>query len=160
ATGSRSRAELDPLGGEVDEQRVVRGDDDRGPALGDEAREQVAGRGRARLVEARGRLVEEEQVDVGGEGARDRDPLALAGREAVDRVAEPLLEADGAEPFACALGRDAAKREAELDVLERGEVRDETRLLGDERDAAAAEGGKLGARQRLERAAGDDDRAG
>jgi hypothetical protein len=51
---------------------------------------------------------------------------------------QALSDSDGVEGVARAVARRAAEREPELDVLERGQIRDETGLLCDQRDAAAA----------------------
>ena len=48
-------------------------------------------------VEVAGRLVGDEQVRVGDDGARDRDALLLAARQLLRAVAGAMRQADGAE---------------------------------------------------------------
>ncbi len=99
------------------------------------------------FVEARGRLVDQEDGDSGGDRARDRDPFALAGREVGGAVVGAFGEPDLPER----LTRVGSKRERSLvrrrvlssNVLEGRQVRDEAGFLGDECDRAAAEVGKL-----------------
>src|SRR5262249_60841524 len=69
---------------------------------------------------------------------------ALAGRQARHALLDAVLEADGEQCLAGGLGRKAAQRERELDVLERREGGDEARLLTDVADVVAAELGAPG----------------
>ena len=63
--------------------------------------EQRADRARVLLVEAGGRLVDEQQARVGRERPGDRDPLALAGRQVRGALVEPLAETDREQRLAC-----------------------------------------------------------
>lgn len=60
--------------------------DDGGVELVGEVGEQVGDEPRVGLVEARGRLVEDEQGRLGGDRTRNRDPGDLAGRQAGEPV--------------------------------------------------------------------------
>src|SRR5438034_7402204 len=126
--------------GALDERLVVRRADHGRTGFPREPGEQVADSARVRVVEPRRRLVGEQDRRARGERARDRDPLALARRESIRAVIEAGGETDLGER-----GRSVAANPAylqpELDVLERGEVRDESRLLRHERDVLAADGG-------------------
>ena len=82
--GDRPLGELDHLVGELDQRRVVGRADDGEAALVCGAGEEGADGAGVLLVEAGGRLVDEEERRVGRERAGDRDPLALAGREVGD----------------------------------------------------------------------------
>ena len=105
------------------------------------AGEQPAAETGVLLVETRGGLVDEKELHVGGECPRYCDTLALARGEPADREVEPALEAHLDEGIACRrpLVARAAQTQAEPDVLERREVRDEAGLLRDQRDMTAAE---------------------
>ena len=83
-----------------------------------------------------GRLVGEQDRVAGGEGAGDRHPLLLAAgelvREVVDAVAEPdALEHLAGGARALGAGGDVG---AELDVLARGQRREQVEGLKDEAD--------------------------
>ncbi len=83
--------ERDDAVGERDQGRPVRDQHDRPPA-----HEPADGADHLRFgraVEAGGRLIEQQQRGVAQERARERDALALAGREAGAAVAQPGVEA-------------------------------------------------------------------
>ena len=102
---------------------------------------------------ARG-LVREQQPRPVGEGAGDRDPLLLAARQLVRAVLRPRLEPDELEQLGDApvalRGSAADEPQRDLDVLGRGQDRDQAERLEDERDrrraerAAAARSSRLG----------------
>src|SRR6185437_16701618 len=80
-------------------------------------------------VEGAERLVEEQHARVVDERARERDPLLLAARE-LPRLApaepgEPDLLEDGARAALEISAAHTAAAEAERDVLEDGQVREE-----------------------------------
>ena len=83
--------------GEPDQERVVRGADDRRPGLVRELGEQPADLERRRGVESRGRLVRDDDGRARGEDAGERDALALAGREQFDAALGVRGEADSRE---------------------------------------------------------------
>jgi hypothetical protein len=99
--------------------------------LGGRGTEQLGHAGGARLVEARGGLVEQQQAAAGRERTGERDTLALATGEATDRLAGPLGDAEGGEP-----GLRLGSR-----LLERREVRGEGEPLADDGDPVGAERG-------------------
>jgi hypothetical protein len=71
--------------------------DDGGAELVRQVREQAGDEPRIGLVEARGRLVEDEQSRLGRDGARDRDPCDLPGREPGESVVGAPRQADRVE---------------------------------------------------------------
>ena len=129
--------------GETDEERIVRGADDRRAGVVCERGEERADLERRGCVESRGRLVGDDDGRPRREDPRERDPLALSGREEVDAALGVRGEADRREsigrPLARVVGLDPAKREAELDVLARREEPGEARRLPDDGDAVAPE---------------------
>jgi hypothetical protein len=106
----------------------VGGADDAGSGVG-AALEQLGDLDRVGLVEVRGRLVGDDQFRVGGQRAGECDPLALAAAEAAGGALREFAEADllqGILRFgACGLGIDAARPEAERDVVAGGQPGDE-----------------------------------
>ena len=126
----------DPVREQECVEHVV-GHDDRG-AVGQHLAQHLAYGGRDGDVERGHRLVEKQQPWVRREGSGNRDPLRLPSRElrgpavgvrrGVD-LAQPVLR-DRARLAAC-LTR-AARPEG--DVVERGQVREQQRLLGQQRD--------------------------
>src|SRR2546430_6532563 len=120
---------------------------DRGARLVRQPREQLADRAGVRLVEPGGRLVGEQDRRPHGECARDRDPLALSGREQISAVVEPAGEAHFGKRSRRAGLRLAgsADAKAELDVLPRAQVGDQAGLLRYEREVLAADAGNPGA---------------
>ena len=73
------------------DRQVVADEQQRHAAFGDEAFEQPEHAVLHRHVEGGGRLVRDEQLRLGGEGDRDRHPLALTTRELVRVRCEPRL---------------------------------------------------------------------
>ena len=129
------------------------------------ADEQIRDERRALLVEPRGRLVEQHDVGVARERARDGDPLALARREAIGRAVDAVGQAESLEPGAglglVSRGLAAVLQlEAEHRVLERRREREEAGLLAHPADVLAAVRGELLAVEAAELDAGDGDRAG
>src|SRR5206468_1692762 len=120
--------------------------------------------GRRRRVEARGRLVGEEQNRAGGERARHRDARPLAGGETVERSVGMLGEPDDRERLerarACLVRRDATDAEPDLDVLARAEKAREERRLSDDRDALAPKRRPLLAVELRHEGVADDDLSG
>ena len=101
-----------------------------------------------RLVEPRGRLVDEQQRRPRGQRPRDRDALTCSPAES----RETRWPARSARPTAASASRaspvEPADRLAELDVLARAQEWDQAALLRHERDLAAAQ---LGAGRAVER---------
>ena len=91
-----------------------------------------------RRVEVAGRLVGEQHVAAVGERARDRDTLLLAARELRGQVAprspSPTLPSSSATRRAARAVFMPRRRERGLDVLLRGQRRDQVELLEDEAD--------------------------
>ena len=81
-------------------------------------------------VERRERLVEQHDLGIGGEGARERDALALAAGQLVRVVAGAVGEADELE----ALGHALAPLGAEADVAGHRQVREQRAVLEDHAD--------------------------
>ena len=104
----------------------------------DEERADLDGR---RRIETRGRLVGDDDGCPRGECAGERDALALTGRQELHSPIRMRGEADRREGLGCPgarlVVRDAAEREAELDVLTRGEEAGEPRRLADDSDVFA-----------------------
>src|SRR5438067_2252978 len=98
ANGScRERTEWHLGAGVLDQHRVVGRADDRGAGRRGELGEEPPHRTRVRLVEARRRLVGQQQLRPRCESARDRDALTLAHREARDALPRQLVETHGGE---------------------------------------------------------------
>ncbi len=118
-----------------------------------------------RVVEVAGRLVGEEQGRAGHEGACDRHPLLLAGRQLVRLVVLLAGEVDQGDDVADPLDELAATRvvpgdrERQRDVLPDVEERDQVERLEDEAGPIAAQlrGGVVG--QLADRFALERDRA-
>ena len=115
------------------------------PSLAREPGEEDGDRDRVLLVEARGRLVHEDQPGAGGECAGDRDPAPLAGREPRDALGDALRQADLGERLDRAVAVRVVQRLAELDVLARAQERRQPGLLADEGDRARTQLGAGGA---------------
>ena len=113
--------------------------DDCRPGLAREGGQERGDRAAVRLVEAGGRLVREQERRPARQRARDGDALALARREVLDPPARALAQADLGERLRRGRAAAAPQSEPELDVLEAGQERNETRILADERDPVAAE---------------------
>ena len=99
-------------------------------------------------IERAERLVEEEDLGLGGEGAGEGDALALAAGELVGVALAEAGEADGFEELVDAVGDFlfgraifAADFEAEGNVFKDVEVAEEGVVLEDETDAALTGGG-------------------
>ena len=116
-------------------------------------------------VELAGGLVGEQEPRPVGERPRDRDPLLLAARQLVRPVARPLGEARRA-PAAPPPGASRSARvradepQRDLDVLGRGQDRDQAERLEDERDRAPADLRRLVLAQARDLRPVDDDGAG
>ena len=97
-------------------------------------------------VEVRGRLVGEDELRLAGHGPGDGHALPLSAGELVGTLAGLIAQADLIEPVANALAPlrrgDVLQQERILDVLVRGEDRDEVEGLEDEAERVAARGGK------------------
>src|SRR5581483_4130157 len=146
----------------LDHERVVPRAEDGRAGLAREACEEVRDGDRVRAVEARGRLVGEQEARPRRDRAGDRDAGPLALRQPGDPLRHALAEPDRLERVqrvAPRVGR-APKHQRELDVLERGQVRDEARLLPDVRDRAAPRRRATGAVERGQLDAVDLDRSG
>jgi hypothetical protein len=91
-------------------------------------------------VEVRERLVEEEDVRLADERARERDPLTLPARQLVRPALEKVPTAHdlrrGFDPRPRLRTRDTSRPQAEADVLGDGEMREEGVALEDHRDVA------------------------
>ena len=119
------------------------GDDDHRHAVVGEPAHHVEHLADELRVERRGRLVEEHQLRLHGERARDRDPLLLAARELRRVAVEPCRRGRRARAaraprsrgvaFAIALHADRRLD----DVLERRHVREEVEALEDHADLGA-----------------------
>ncbi len=123
------------IAGLLDLVEQVRGEQ-HGPALADEVADQVAELEDAGRVEPVHRLVEDQQLGIRQQAARDAEALAHA-----ERVGADLVVGAGAEADALERGVDAAVRRAvagggvDVEVLAAGEVAVEARLLDDRADA-------------------------
>src|SRR5438105_9049738 len=147
-------------GGEI---RVVRRDDDRRTAPLREAGEQLDDV-RARLrVEIPGRLVGEDHPRFVPERARDRDALLLAAGEMRGKVRLARRETDlvekAARPVPKRRAPKAARCERRLDVLERGQRRDQVELLEHESERVQAQLRKPAVAERLQREAVEEELA-
>ena len=155
--------------GEVGERQldVVHGEDDGGGAFADQLQH---GPGLQR-VDGGDRLVPEDDVAAAVHGAADRDPLLLPSREIADPVEHLLLHAEGGEdrtdlPDLLAprpdeiqqVGRGRALVEAaDVDVVERRQLRHQRVVLVDERALLLAQFVQLFQQGGLADAAGADD---
>src|SRR5215210_2738529 len=116
-------------------------DDGRAHVAGEpgEQRAHCAG---ACVVEARGWLVGEQDRRPRSKCACDRHSLALAGREPISAVVEPVGKANLGK-YSRRLRRgivdSVSDEQGELDVLPYGQVRDQSWLLGHKRDVLAAQ---------------------
>ena len=101
-------------------------------------------------VEVAGRLVGEHEQRIVHERARDRHALLLAARELAGAVVEAVAEPDDPQRRLAALAPLVAAvvgdQERDLDVLERGEHRDQVVELEDEADARGSSSGRARAR--------------
>ena len=155
--------QLDDPVGDLEHHRVV-GRDDRRDALGpddvpDEQHDPLPGL----RVELAGRLVGEQQPRPVRERPGDRDPLLLAARELVRPVLRPLAEADELQQLGHArvalAGIRADEPQRHLDVLGRGQDRDQAERLEHERDRLAADAPPTRPRQARDLRPVDDDGA-
>ncbi len=114
------------------------GDDDR-RAIGEESAQLLAQRGRDVDVQRRHRLVQQQQARIRRERAGDRDPLSLTAGElggvAVGEFGEAHLLEMHLGPSTRLPARDALGPQWEHHVPERGEVREEHRVLAERGDA-------------------------
>jgi hypothetical protein len=117
--------------------------DDGGARFAGKAREERRNRQRVRFVEPRGGLVGQEELRPRGHGARDGDPLALAGGEPGGALLRPLGEPDPTQRVEGTLmrlvGSHSAQCEPELDVFPGAQEGRQTRILADDRDVIAAQ---------------------
>ena len=115
-------------------------------------------------VEVGGRLVGEEHRGPAGEGAGDRDALLLPAREVARQEAPAVDEVDRVERLLGLLARRPALHpldvERVLDVLERGQGREEVELLEDEADRAFADRRQPARARRIDLLAVDHDPPG
>jgi hypothetical protein len=112
---------------------VVRGDEDRHPAVGRELVDQVPEEPPPLRVHAPGRLVEKEQLGLVQERRRERDALALAGRQARGHRGQERREAQSlrelADPAFEPGDAKAVEGAEEAQVLADGQVDVERELL-------------------------------
>src|SRR5690606_28686260 len=96
-------------------------------------------------VERAGGLVAEEDRGFGDQRARDGHPLLLPARELARHVVRPVREAHALERSGGARlrVRDAAVEQRKLDVLRRGEARQEVEALEHEADVSVAHAREL-----------------
>ena len=114
--------------------------DDHGRAmLGRQAGEQLDDLAARAGVQIPGRLVGEHHAWVDRQRTRDRHALLLAARELTGQMVGALGEPHLAEQLERSLSRTADRDELCLDVLHRGERRDQVELLEDESERAQAE---------------------
>ena len=93
------------------------------------------------LVERRERLVQNEQVGLVQEGAAEREPLRHPTRVGGDELAPSIPEPEPLEqhPDPLATLGDAVETAEQIEVLERGELAVDERLVRQEPDAAAVD---------------------
>ena len=118
----------------------------------------------ARLrVEVARRLVGEQQRRVGDDRARDRDALLLPAGELPRIVLLAVAEADDVERghhvLAALLLREVREQQRQLDVLERGEHRNQVVELEDEADVPRAPRGERALGQAADLGVADPDRS-
>ena len=133
-------------------------------AIAVEPRQQFHDLERAFGVEIAGRLVGEQHVGVGDDGARDRDALLLAARQLGGRVARPIDQPDliegregGGPPRAFVI---AAIEQGQLDILECGGARQQVEPLEDEAQIAPSQQRALVAAEALDMMASEQEAAG
>jgi hypothetical protein len=106
----------------------VRGQQNRGALLGDPAHERLQELAPGERVQARHRLVQQQQVRPLGEGERERDLRSLAAGQPADAAVQ--RDAQVAQPVAGQHGVPSpVQPAAHRDVLGRGEVRVERGVL-------------------------------
>ncbi len=102
-------------------------------------------------VEVAGRLVGEDQLGLGDEGAGDRDALLLAARELAGAMARAMGDADLVHHLvdtALALGGgDVVVEQGQLDILAHRQLVDQVEALEDEADVGLAHVGELALRE-------------
>jgi hypothetical protein len=135
--GDASLLEEDDVGGDTPDFGQIVGDVEDARRKGEQAREDVL---RPSVVEGAERLVEEEQIGRGREGAGESDALALSAGKPRRRARGEGFGAEEMEHFVNAMAAGCAGKmaDAEGDILRGGEMREERRLLGDESDGAPA----------------------
>ena len=115
------------------------GDDDR-CALFEDAAEQLPDLWSGVHVEGGHRLVEQHDLRGGGQGSGDRDPLGLPTAECMGSPVGQSISTDLFEPLVsrveCRLAPDPSGPESEGDIVERAQVREEQRVLSQQRDPA------------------------
>ena len=114
-------------------------------------------------VERAERLVHEQDVGLGGDGARQAHALLHAARELVREALAPAREFNHGKRFlgrvASRVARHAADLECHRHVVEHAAVRHQAEVLEDHGDAPVAQRAQLGLRQRHDIAAIDKDAA-
>ena len=123
------------------------GDDDDAATAGRLLAQQLEDLDAGLEVELAGRLVGEQHRVAGRDGARDRHALLLTAGELVAGSGRGGIPARRARSAATARGAAAAPGdgETELDVLQRGQPREQVEGLEDEGDRLAAEAEQLSA---------------
>src|SRR5262249_36904368 len=139
-------AELDVVRYRAGDLLVV-GDDHDGPALVVEVAEQLQDGGARAWVEVARGLVGQNARRLAPDGTSNGHPLALAARELVGLMAEPMPEADASQgphrqPSALCLA-DRAVEQAIGHVLEDGEFVEQEELLEHKAQAPGAQAGEL-----------------
>jgi hypothetical protein len=126
---------------------VVGRHDHRGPAPRCEPREEVDDLGSGLRVEVPRGLVGEDDPWIGHQRPGDRDPLLLAAREVGRKVRRAVREADLLQqcrrPLAQFVLAYAGGCKRGLDVLERGQGRDQVELLEHEAEGREPQVGEL-----------------
>ncbi len=129
----------DPVGEQVGVERVVRHDDRR--AVGEHLGQHPAELARHAHVERGERLVQQDQVGLGGEGACDGDALRLPAGELVRPAFGQRADAGALQPLVGLRARlrpgGTRRPRGELDVPAHGQVREEQGVLGEQCDPAA-----------------------
>lgn len=135
--GDASVLEKDDVGGDAPDFGEVVGDVEDARGEGQQAREDVL---RGCVVERAERLVEEEQIGSGREGASEGDALSLSAGKLRRAAVGERFGAEEMEHVQRALVTSFAGEVADAkgDVLRCGEVREEGGLLRDESDRASA----------------------
>lgn len=120
----------------TNQRQVVRGHQHRGPRSVEPA-EQIHDVARQGGVEVAGRLVREQQLRLGHDGARDAHPLLLATRQGRRKGLLPMQQTDLAQRRAHApphflTGRPAGDDERQRHVVEDGSFRQQAVVLKDQ----------------------------
>src|SRR5262245_41969239 len=147
SVGQHALVEVQHPAGALGGVRIVGDHDDGLLELAIEPLEQLEDLFPRLAVEVAGRLVGQQQRRIAHDGARDRHPLLLPAGELAWVVPEPLPEADDAErvlgAFDPLLAAHLDQQQRQLDVLERGQHRDQVIELEDVADVARAPAGEI-----------------